>query len=167
MAGDERLQPGPMAYLGVISAARREHLNQTELYARINDYADARGWKLPPGGARAFNGLQASENSLTLAAERLSRARPSDVLTTEHVGQLAYGQVAPGTRAVRVFDVRVNYNATGTAGESSDYITLRYTGGLPPTVGELIEEAQDVASSLVEGYGRQLVSWGPVEIGEL
>lgn len=167
MAGPDRVQPPASAYLGVITAGRREHLTQTEMYARINEYADARGWTLPAGGAIAFNSIMKSEHEYTTATERFSRAGPGDAITSSVIGPLSYSLARGGPETVRRFDVRVPYTYQGPQGLTDDYVTLRYTGGLPPTVGDLVAEAQDVAQSLVEGYARAIVDWGSIEVGEL
>lgn len=167
MADEGKVQPPATAYLGVITAGRREHLTQTQMYQRINAYATERGWTLPPGGAVAFNRIMASEHAYTTSVERFSKARSSDAIIGRYIGPLTYGQGAATPASVRRFDVRVPYTYQGPAGLTEDYVTLRYTGGLPATVGDLIAEAQDVTQSLVEGYSRAIVEWGTLEIGEL
>lgn len=111
--------------------------------------------------------LFGSAAELQHASTNLTNAAPTDAITGSMLGQLPFGGSMGGAGGPRVFDVRVEYTAIRTGQEESDYVTLRYTGGLPPTVGDLRAEAEDVTSSLVEGYGAALTGIGAIQIGEL
>lgn len=167
MANPGRAFTDPMAWWGVISAAQREHLTTAETFERIRDEAERQGWTLPPGGAVAFNEVRAAASDLAYSAERLARAPESSAILGEHIGGLPYGGGLTGPAAQRLFDVRVGYTAVRSGQVEAGYVTLRYTGGLPATVGELRAEAEDIATSLVEGYGAAITGIDEIQVGEL
>lgn len=157
----------PMAWWGTISASAKAHETTAEMFGRIKAEAERNGWTLPPGGAIAFNELRSMAAGLGYSAERLAGARDTDAILGSHLAPLPYGGKPGGPLGPRTFDVRVNYTAIRSGQPESSYVTLRYTGGLPSTVGELRLEAADIATSLVDSYGAELTEVGDIEIGEL
>lgn len=167
MADTARTYADPMAWWGVIQAGVTERLTTAELWDRINERAAELGVAGPVGGALGINEVRSIAASLRNSSERLTGAPATDAITSTYLAALPYGH-APGAGAgPRLFDVRVNYTAIRGGVPESSYVTLRYTGGLPATVGELREDAQLVTESLVEGYGASLTDVGAIQIGEL
>jgi hypothetical protein len=156
----------PMAWWGTIQAAVGERASTAEVWSAIQARSAELGLATPPGMFQAVNEIRAQAAELRNASSRLAAADPAEAITGRFLAPLPYGAIGPAA-GPRLFDVRVNYTAVGPTGEVSDYITLRYTGGLPPTVGELRDEAQLATESLVEGYGRSFTGLGAIEIGEL
>lgn len=167
MPGPRARQVDPMAWWGIIQASATAGETTAELFGRIRSEAERLGVPLPPGGAVAFNDVRSAAVKLREAASNLSDAPDSYAITRAHLAALPYGPGPSATGGPRVFDVRVAYTALRLGQEESDYVTLRYTGGLPATVGELRAEAEDVTASLVEGYGAALTGIGAIQIGEL
>lgn len=157
----------PMAWWGTIQAAVSEHLTTAEVWERIEARSRELGLATPPGMFQAVNEIRSQAAQLRNASDRLSAAPGEAPITGDLLAFLPYGQAAGMGAGPRTFDVRVNYTAVRTGVEEADYITLRYTGGLPSTVAELRDEAQMVAESLVEGYGAALTGLGAIQIGEL
>lgn len=166
MAGDSDPFAKPMAWWGTIQAAVSERLTTAEVWDRIQARSAELGLPTPPTMFLAVNEIRSQAAQLRNASERLSAAPATDAITSSLLAPLPYGNLG-GSADPRTFDVRVNYTAVRTGVEESDYITLRYTGGLPATVGELRDEAELVATSLVEGYGANLTGIGAIQIGEL
>lgn len=166
MAGDPDPFAKPMAWWGTIQAGVSERLSTAELWERIQARSQELGLATPPTMFQAVNEIRSQAAQLRNASERLSGADPSEAITSALLAPLPYGNLG-GAAGPRTFDVRVNYTAVRTGVEEQDYITLRYTGGLPATVGELRDEAELVAQSLVEGYGASLTAVGAIQIGEL
>ena len=157
----------PMAWWGTIQAAVSERATTAEVWERIQARSAELGLSTPPTMFQAVNEIRAQAVALRTASERLSKAPDTDAITGQHLANLPYGGTIGLPGAPRVFDVRVAYTAVRTGQEEEDYVTLRYTGGLPATVGELREEAALVTESLVEGYGAALTGIGAIQIGEL
>jgi len=156
-----------MRWLGAISGFAHEGLSASEAMQHLRDRIEADGGTLSFGGYQEAARLFGQMTAVRHASERFAAAPPSDAITWEHVGQLPYGQQPAMHGGPRTFDVRVFYSAMRSGQEVQDYVTLRYTGSLPPTVGELQQEALDVTSSLVEGYGASFGDITSIEIGEL
>lgn len=157
----------PMAFWGTIQAAASEHVSAAALQSRISAEAERLGVTTSFETRQQITSIFTRAVQLREARTALAAAAPSTPIMAEHIAPLPYG-LAPGLRgAARVFDVRVNYTAVTPTGPIADYITLRYTGGLPGSVGDLYAEAQIATSSLVEGYGNALTGLGEIEIGEL
>ena len=167
MAGPTGRSTVPSAFWGVIQAGAAAGDTTAELFERITAEAERLQVPLPSGGAIAFNELRSMATRLRIASENLAAAPASNAITSAYLSELPYGNIGGAGAGPRIFDVRVNYTGVSAAGEVSDYITLRYTGGLPATVGDLRAEAADIASALVEGYGTALTAIGTIQIGEL
>lgn len=157
----------PMAFWGVISAAASEHMTVARLAEAVQAEADRLGINFPRGGMAPIMTLYSNATQLAYASERLGRAAPSTPITADLLAYLPYGRPWGQGAGPRQFDVRVQYTAVRSGRPDSGYVTLRYTGGLPGTVGELQDEAKLIAESLVEGYGSSFVDTGAIQIGEL
>lgn len=155
------------AFWGIVSRAAGEGVSATEVQKLVSAEAERLGVVTTFGVRQELSRLFSSAVQLRVGSERLTAAAPGEAITGSMLGQLPFGGSMGGAGGPRVFDVRVNYTAVRTGQEEADYVTLRYTGGLPPTVGELRAEAEAVTSSLVEGYGAALTSVGSIQIGEL
>lgn len=155
------------AFWGIVTRGAAEGLSATAVQQLVSSEAERLGVSTTFGIRTEVSRLFSSAVELRRAGERLSAAGPGEAITGGMLGQLPFGGSMGGSGGPRVFDVRVNYTAVRTGVEEADYVTLRYTGGLPPTVGELRAEAEDVTSSLVEGYGAALTGIGTIQIGEL
>jgi hypothetical protein len=156
----------PMAWWGTIQAAVSARMTTAEVWTAIQARSAELGLPTPPTMFLAVNEIRSQAAQLRNASERLTAAPATDAITSALLAPLPYGNLGGGA-GPRTFDVRVNYTAVRTGQVETDYITLRYTGGLPATVGELRAEAELVAESLVEGYGASLTSIGAIQIGEL
>lgn len=167
MADPESAFAKPMAWWGTIQASVAARDTTAELWDKISARSAELGLHTPPTMFAAVNEIRSQAAQLRNASERLSRAPASEAITGDKLAFLPYGK-GPGQGAgPRIFDVRVAYTAVRTGVPEADYVTLRYTGGLPATVGELRDEAQLVTESLVEGYGASLIAVGDIQIGEL
>ena len=157
----------PMAWWGTIQASVAARDTTAELWDKISARSAELGLATPPNMFAAVNEIRSVAAQLRNASERLSGATPQSAITSSYVSSLPYGRGIAGGAGPRIFDVRVNYTAVRTGVPEESYVTLRYTGGLPATVGELRDEAQLVAQGLVEGYGASLVAVGSIQVGEL
>lgn len=167
MADNPRTYADPMAWWGVIQAGVTEHLTTAELWEKINERAAELGVDGPVGGALGINQVRSIAASLRNASDLLTGAPATDAIVGRYLAPLPYGHTPGQGAGPRLFDVRVNYTAVRGGNPESSYVTLRYTGGLPATVGELRDDAQLVTESLVEGYGASLTDIGAIQIGEL
>ena len=157
----------PMAWWGTIQASVTAHDSTAELWSKIQARSAELGVKPPPGLFLEVNQIRSQAAQLRNASDRLSAAPDTHVIQGDYLAFLPYGK-GPGAGAgPRQFDVRVNYSAVRAGNAEESYITLRYTGGLPATVGDLRADAAMVTESLVEGYGAALTGIGDIQIGEL
>lgn len=138
-----------------------------ELWDKIQARSAELGVVTPPGMFQAVNEIRSAAAQLRNSAENLSAAPAGSAIVGSEIAFLPYGTRPGEGGGPRVFDVRVAYNAVRGGVEESDYVTLRYTGGLPATVGDLRSEAALVTESLVEGYGASFTGIGTIQIGEL
>jgi hypothetical protein len=134
---------------------------------RLKDQVERDGGSLSFMGYTEAARLFGQMTGVRHASENLSKAAATDAILWEHIGLLPYGNNPSLHGGPRTFDVRVNYQAIRSGVEGPDYVTLRYTGGLPLTVGELRQEAMDISQSLAEGYGSSFLGMSSIEIGEL
>lgn len=167
MAGPESPGPNPSAWWGVIQASAAAHETTAQMFDRIASEAQRMGLALPSEGAVRFNELRSQAVQLRDASDRLGLAASTDAITHDVIGPLPYARTDPAASTIPLYDVRVNYSAVQGGQELESYITLRYTGGLPPTVGDLYAEAQLATEALVEGYGAALTGLGSIQIGAL
>lgn len=154
-------------FAGVIAASARAGESAATMQQRVSAEAERLGvgtsFAIRTDAARLFGAW----TGVRVASERLSRAPLSDAITHEVIAQLPYGAGLTSIAGPRVFHVRVPYTAVRFGQTEDSYITLRYTGDLPPTVGDLKAEAADILGALVPSYSAELVEIGDIEIGEL
>lgn len=167
MAGPEDELAKSSPYWGVISEGARLHETTAELWDRIRAEAERTGLPIPSEGATFINAARSAFGSVTTAAENLARAPDTYAIEGRFLARAPYSPTPGGPPGVRRFDVRVPYQAVSNGQPVSDWVTLRYTGGLPGTVGELRADASIITRGLVEGYGAALVDIGDPEIVEL
>lgn len=167
MPDPERPYAHPMAWWGVVQAAVEEGATTAQMFERIRARADELGVSLPPGGAVAYNTIRSMAAELRNASARLGKAPDTAALTSRELAPLPYTGPATGPAAPRMFHVRVNYAGIKNGEPISDYVTLEYPGGLPPTVGQLREEAAIITEDLVNAYGSALTAISSIQVGEL
>lgn len=157
----------PMAWWGVIQAAATEHATTADVWRAITAFGESSGLQYPPDMFAQVNAIRSQAVQLRNASEALGSASSTDALTHDYIARLPYARTDPAAAVTPLYDVRVNYTAVQGGQELESYITLRYSGGLPPTVGDLYAEAQLATESLVEGYGAAMTGLGAIQIGEL
>lgn len=167
MANGDDPRGEAMAYWGVISRGASEGRPASEVMQLVREEASRIGhapsFQTMTEAARLYgqaSGLQHSSN-------RLGQAAPNAPITTDYLGRLPYGSQLTSPAGPRLFDVRVGFRAIRSGQETEDYVTLRYSGGLPATVGQLRAEADLIAANLVEGYGATYLEMTDIQIGEL
>jgi len=167
MAGQPTPRDQAMAYLGVITRAATEHRPASELGAIVKAEAErlghAPGFEVYSQAQTIYSQAVALRNAST----RLGSSPASDAITGSLIAQLPYGTGPSATGGPRRFDVRVAYDVTRNGEPGQDFVTLQYIGDLPLTVGELRQEAEDVAASKAGEYGSTFVGVASVQIGEL
>lgn len=156
-----------MAFWGVISSAAAGGLSASAVGTLVRAEAIRLGFtpsfEVYTEAARLFGEATALRHS----SERMADAPAEAAITSEYISRLPYGNNPSALGGPRAFDVRVSYDAVRFGNTEHSYVTLRYTGGLPSTVGDLRAEAEDIASGLVEGYGASITAIGAISIGEL
>lgn len=167
MAGPLTPRDQAMAYLGVLSRASSEGLSAAQAMQAVAAEARNRGYPLTFDVATEAARLYGSTAGLAHAASNLNAAPGSNAIEGSYLARLPYGEGRVGPGAQRVFDVRVYYQATPPSPTGEDYVTLRYYGGLPTTVGQLRDQARNAARLIVGTYGRDFVDIGDLSIGEL
>ena len=157
----------PMAFWGVVSHAAAQGLNAAAAVQAVKAEADRLGVTMGFTGYQAVASLYGQATALRHGSERLAAASPDMAITSEHLAALPYGGAKWAYGGPREFDVRVKYTALEHGQAVTDTLTLRYTGGLPATVGELRDEVGLVTEGLLNGYNRALTGIQDVQIGEL
>lgn len=110
--------------------------------------------------------MRSQAAGLRNASDRLSRAAPTEAITSRVLAPLPYSRSGIERDLAREFHVRVNYTARKGAETESSYITLSYSGELPGTVGDLYADAQLATAATVDTYGGELIGLEGIEIGE-
>lgn len=167
MAGETDPRTAAMAFWGTISAAASEHAGASVAAQRVAAEAARLGAEPSFETYQAAMTLYAQATRLQYSSEALGEAPNEYAITGEYLAPLPYGQTGAGSRVLPEYHVRVEYTFRDEAGEHTDYITLRYTGGLPGTVGDLRADAETIAAGLIPSYGRAFVGMGAIQIGEL
>lgn len=167
MAGPTDPLAEAMSYWGVIQRSASLHEGAAAAVQRVAQEA-ARLGEVPSfqvyGEAMRLYG---QATALQYGTEHLSAAGPEVAGLGQFVERLPYGSGLVSPAGPPVYHVRVEYSAIRNGEPVGDYVTLRYTGGLPGTVGELREDARVVTEGLVTGYGSRLTGIGDIQIGQL
>lgn len=167
MPDPNRAYAGAMAFWGSISAAAAARETAAQVQTRVSAEAARLGVGTTFGTRIEIGRLFSSAVALRRATEQLSAASPGDAFTNQMLAPLPYGGRLLGAGGLRIFDVRINYSAVRNGTPTEDYITLRFSGGLPATVGDLRSSAEEVAGILAETYGTSYSGLGAITIGEL
>lgn len=167
MADTGQRPAAAMAFWGTIQAAVAERASTAQIWEAITERSAQLGLPIPPGMFQQVNEIRSTAAQLRNGSEALSAAPASNRIEGSYLAHLPYGAPEGQRAGPRIFDVRVAYTAVRGGNPETGFVTLRYTGGLPATVGELRSEAEDIAASLVEGYGASFTGTGAIEIGEL
>lgn len=166
MAGEKTPREAAMAVLGTISgvaakrggAAAAMQAAQAE-FARLGHVPTFQTYT-------EVAKLYGQTVALRTGAEQLAAAPGNYAITSEYLAQLPYGAGPAGRAGPRIFHVRVGYSTVKGGVESQDFVTLRYTGGLPESVGALRQEAADIAISKATEYGSAFGAVTAIQIGE-
>jgi hypothetical protein len=156
----------PEAWWSAVQAAVRVRATTAELWGVIRDYGAQQGISYPPNMFAEVNRLRSLAGGLRGASERLGRASGSDAITSAMLAPTIYARAPNQRSASPLFHVR--FEMTTRVGDQlqSGWYNMEYTGSLPGTVGQLMEDVSDIAQGLSTSYAVALVELGAVEIGE-
>jgi hypothetical protein len=158
--------PQPAAWWGSILAAARKRATTAEVWQAIRSYADEAGLQLPPNLFAEVNRMRSLASGLRASSDQLMRARSSDALTSGMIGHQIYQRGGPGQALAPLYHVRFQMEHQLEGLRSTGWYTLEYSGQLPDTVGDLMDDIAGYAEGLSGTYGVELVGVGTVEIGE-
>lgn len=156
-----------MAFWGTVTAAAGQGKSAVAMQQMVSAEAERIGGRTSFATRAIISKLFSKAVALRESGVRLAAAPASAAITGAHISPMPFGAAFGGRAGPRVWDVRVGYAAIRGGQPEFDYITLRYTGSLPATVGELREEAASIAESLASSYGSDFIGMGSIQIGEL
>jgi len=145
--------PTPGGYWGVVQAAAQQKLTTAALWQSISDFETAQGITRPAGLFQAVSAMRSLAVSQRVASGVFGKAGESDALTSDMISQ-AYNARSPGDQALSPFYVvRFEVNTLTDIGESTQWLTFMYPGGLPATKGEVISDITGAGLDMSTGYG--------------
>lgn len=165
----DRLPPASRSevFWAKIIAASREHVGTAELWRRLNTEAERLGVSYPRGIVQDVNRMRSLASRLAYGSEALSRALPTDAITSKMLGKSLYGRGELGPGQIPAWDVRFQVAVTNGDGTSTGWYRLRYTGTLPATVGSLMDDLDAYTEILGGEYGATVGEVSSVTIGAI
>jgi hypothetical protein len=161
------LTPGQRALLpfwGTIVAAAHEGVGTAELWERVRSAAEDQGLPLRGAGAVDMSRLRGIATQQRVARRNFERASTSDMLTADHIAQDISSRDLAAQAAAPQWAVRFEWQTLEGGVMATEWKTNLFTGILPQTKGELLDQLARDAERLGADYGRESVGIGAVSI---
>lgn len=159
----------PRAALQYYPAARGavgQRASTADFYQALRDAGTTFG---PNAGALSFtdvNALRSAAAQERNAAERFQRAPDHYAVDASMISRAPYGRELAAQAAMPIYQVGINLTTahTETGDETSRYVTVQFTGQLPATKAELMEQIGLDAQAYADNYGESYAGHDVVEI---
>ena len=156
----------PLAWWGIIQAGVTDRQTTAELWSTIHSYSADHGLAEPPNLWAQVNSLRSASATLRDRGQAFLRADPSLSLSADYIGQLPYARDLGAQAVTQRYLARVGFLVTGTQGPDLRYVTLDIPpGGLPGTVGGLLDEIDLAASDAADAYDETVEGIDSIQIG--
>lgn len=155
-----------LQWFGAARGAVADRVNTGGFYQALRDAGATFG---AAQGGLSFgdvNQLRSSAAALRNAQEAFQRAPDGSGLDASHIGVTPYARSLADRNAVPIFHVGINLTTAdmSTGQTSTDYRIVQFTGSLPSTKGELMEQLANDAQGLADTYGATYVGHDVVEV---
>lgn len=163
---DEPRAAKPEAWWGTILAAARERATTAQVWQAIRTQAEQQGLRVPSNLFAEVNRMRGLASGLQRSSRNLDRASSADAITSSMIGAQVYARSPLERELAPLYHVRFQMTTSAGGQTQRDWYTLEYSGQLPTTVGQMMDDVLDYALGLSGGYGVEFRELGSVEIGE-
>lgn len=153
-----------LAYWGVIERAARERMTTADLWSGIRQAAADLGLEAPGVTARGVAQLRGIAGGVQASSRNLARTDREFSLEARHVAQAPWSRPPELQNALAMHQVRFLHTTMTPTGEQSEWRTVVMTGGLPATVGDLVDAVEGDAIELARKYGGDHVGVSGLQI---
>jgi hypothetical protein len=140
-----------LQYWGVLLSTAAQRLTTAQIWADVKSAANSAGNNLAGVTIQDMNFLRSATNSLLNAASILSKAADDATIEAAMISRAPWASLQQGDSLVPEWSVRYAVNIEGPEGAFVQWMTDRYVGSLPATVGELRDQLGDAADVNLEG----------------
>ena len=155
---------GAMRYWSVIESAARLRATTADLWAAINDAAAEQGLSSPGVTLRGVNELRSYAAQQQNAADRLARSDRGAPMEDRLIGPAPWAREGAEYASVDRWQITYLHTTLDNGEERSDWRTSMFTGTLPDTVGELMDQLDVDAETLADEYELQHVGVGSITV---
>jgi hypothetical protein len=145
--------PAPAGYWGVIQSAAAQKLTTAALWQQISDFEAAQGITRPTGLFLAVSAMRALAVTQRIASNLFGKVGDDQALTSAMIAQDINARPLGDQALAPLHVVRFEATVLTNEGESTQWLSVMYQGGLPATKGQLIGEITDAGVDLSTGYG--------------
>jgi hypothetical protein len=161
------LTPGMRALLpfwGTINAAVRERVGTAELWERTKAAAESEGYVIRGASGADMSRLRGLAAGQRRAMDAFGAASGDTMLAAEHFAQDVSSRSLAAQGAAPQFAVRFQWASIEGDELMQEWKTNLFTGVLPQTKAELLDQLARDAERLGADYGRESVGIGEVSI---
>jgi hypothetical protein len=129
------------------------------VWAAINGAAAANGMASPGLSLRDFNQLRSAAANVRNSSEAFARGPIESAITSDMIGAPPWARSLNDQNALQQTQVRFLHTTTDGAGNlSTGYRTVMFTGPLPATKSELLDQLNEDSQALADKYNSAHVS---------
>lgn len=155
---------GAMRYWSVIESAARLRATTADLWAAINDAAAEQGLSSPGVSLRGVNELRSYAAQQQNAADYLERSDRSAPIEAGHIGPAPWAREGAEYASVERWQITYLHTTLDNGVERTDWRTSMFTGTMPGTVGDLMDQLDLDAETLADEYELEHVGVSSVTI---
>lgn len=165
MANRYGLTPAQAWMWGEIQESVGERATTAQVWDEIRAAAERYGTRIPEGMFQAVNTMRTLSAQLRNASERLGQADPGEALDRRFYADEIYLRDVTNPLAGSAFHVRFTVPQVQGGETELKTFTMLYEGGLPATVGDLLDDLDIYATELGNDYAGELGAIQSIEIG--
>lgn len=148
-----------LQYWGVARGAAAIRANTADTWAAINNYAQSQGQQSAGISLQAFNQLRSAATRVRNADEAFAAAPHETSMDPNWSSSPPWARELGLQAAVPQWQVQFDHTTQDEDGiQSTNRRTVVFTGSLPPTKGDVIDQVNQGAEALADNYGNQHVS---------
>lgn len=154
-----------LQFWGVATGAVASRATTAEVWGAINDAAAAMGMSSPGLSLRDFNTLRSQAASVRNASERLDSGQFESQITGDMIGTPPWARDLAERNAAPMYQVRFKHDTADSEGFiTSDWRTVVFSSGLPPTLAAFHDALDQDAQALADKYNTDHVAVSSVTI---
>ena len=154
-----------LQFWGVASGAVADRQSTAEVWAAINTAATNMGMDSPGLSLRDFNTLRSHAASVRNASEALASGFVDSQITGEMIGTPPWARSLDERNAAPLYQARFLHDTADAEGNiTSDWRTVVFSSGLPPTLSAFNDALGQDAQALADKYNTEHVGVSQVTI---